>query len=128
MKNEAFEDLRDIASTLCPIQSNQDPIWERGAKDLVLGTMMAMMEDSEDPRLGMTKDKFNFYNLSKILNLKDNDPHNQIKSITDYFQGRGALSLAAQLANQVVTNADKTAKSYMGIVTDRMSIFSDTGE
>lgn len=127
LKNEAFEDLRDIASTLCPIQSNQDPIWERGAKDLVLGTMMAMMEDSEDPRLGMTKDKFNFYNLSKILNLKDNDPHNQIKSITDYFQGRGALSLAAQLANQVVTNADKTAKSYMGIVTDRMSIFSDTG-
>ena len=127
LKNEAFEDLRDIASTLCPIQSTQDPIWERGAKDLVLGTMMAMLEDSEDPRLGMTRDKFNFYNLSKILNMKDNDPHNQIKSITDYFQGRGPLSLAAQLANQVVTNADKTAKSYMGIVTDRMSIFSDTG-
>lgn len=127
LKNEAFEDLRDIANTLCPIQSTQDPIWERGAKDLVLGTMLAMLEDSEDPRLGMTKERFNFFNLSKILNLKDNDPYNQIKSITDYFQGRSNLSLAAQLANQVVTNADKTAKSYMGIVTDRMSIFSDTG-
>ncbi len=127
LKNEAFEDLRDIASTLCPIQSNQDPIWERGAKDLVLGTMLAMLEDSEDERLGMTKEKYNFYNLSKILNLKDNDPYNQIKSLTDYFQGRDQLSLSAQLANQVVTNAEKTAKSYMGIVTDRMSIFSDTG-
>ena len=127
LKNEAFEDLRDIASTLCPIQSTQDPVWERGAKDLVLGTMLAMLEDSENPELGMTVDKFNFYNLSKILNLKDNDPYNQIKSLTDYFQGRGSLSLATQLANQVVTNAEKTAKSYMGIVSDRMGIFSDTG-
>ncbi len=127
LKNEAFEDLRDIASTLCPIQSTQDPVWERGAKDLVLGTMLAMLEDSENPELGMTVDKFNFYNLSKILNLKDNDPYNQIKSLTDYFQGRGNLSLATQLANQVVTNAEKTAKSYMGIVSDRMGIFSDTG-
>lgn len=127
LKNEAFEDLRDIATTLCPVQSTQDPVWERGAKDLVLGTMLAMLEDSEDPQLGMTREKFNFYNLSKILNLKDNDSDNQIQSLTDYFQGRGSLSLATQLANQVVTNAEKTAKSYMGIVSDRMGIFSDTG-
>lgn len=127
LKNEAFEDLRDIATTLCPVQSTQDPVWERGAKDLVLGTMLAMLEDSEDPQLGMTKERFNFYNLSKILNLKDNDSDNQIQSLTDYFQGRGSLSLATQLANQVVTNAEKTAKSYMGIVSDRMGIFSDTG-
>ncbi len=127
LKNDAFEDLRDIANTLCPVQSNNDPIWERGAKDLVLGTMLAMLEDSENPELGMTKDRFNFYNLSKILNLKDNDAYNPIRSITEYFQGRGSLSLAAQLANQVVTNAEKTAKSYMGIVTDRMGIFADSG-
>lgn len=127
LKNEAFEDLRDIASTLCPIQSTQDPVWERGAKDLVLGTMLAMLEDSENPELGMTREKYNFYNLSKILNLKDTDSDNQIESLTNYFQGRGNLSLATQLANQVVTNAEKTAKSYMGIVSDRMGIFSDTG-
>lgn len=127
LKNEAFEDLRDIATTLCPIQSNTDPIWERGAKDLVLGTMLAMLEDSENPALGMTKEKYNFFNLSRILNLKDNDAYNPIRSITEYFQGRGNLSLATQLANQVVTNAEKTAKSYMGIVADRMGIFSDAG-
>ena len=127
LKTEAFEDLKDIAATLCPIQSNNDPIWERGAKDLVLGTMLAMLEDSEIPELGMTREKYNFYNLSKILNLKDNDAYNPLRSITEYFQGRDPLSLAVQLANQVVTNAEKTTKSYMGIVTDRMGIFSDTG-
>ena len=127
LKTEAFEDLKDIASVLCPIQSNNDPIWERGAKDLVLGTMLAMLEDSENPELGMTKDKFNFYNLSKILNLKDNDGPNALKSLTEYFQGRDQLSQAVQLANQVITNAEKTTKSYMGIVSDRMGLFSDMG-
>lgn len=127
LKTEAFEDLKDIASVLCPIQSNNDPIWERGAKDLVLGTMLAMLEDSENPELGMTKDKFNFYNLSKILNTKDNEGGNTLKSLTDYFKGRDPLSQAVQLANQVVANAEKTTKSYMGIVTDRMGLFSDMG-
>lgn len=127
LKTEAFEDLKDIASVLCPIQSNNDPIWERGAKDLVLGTMLAMLEDSENPDLGMTKDKYNFYNLSKILNLKDSDGANSLKSLQDYFKGRDTLSQAVQLANQVITNAEKTTKSYMGIVTDRMGLFSDMG-
>lgn len=127
LKNEAFEDLRDIATTLCPIQSQQDPIWDRGAKDMVLATMLAMLEDSENPELGMTREKFNFYNLSKILNTKDNDPYNPIKTICDYFKGRDPLSLSVQLANQIISNNEKTASSYMGIVTDRMSLFGDMG-
>lgn len=127
LKNEAFEDLRDIATTLCPIMSNNDPIWERGAKDLILGTMLAMLEDSENPELGMTRDKYNFYTLSKILNIKDNDAYNPMRTLQEYFQGRNPLSLAVQLANQVITNNDKTAKSYMGVVTDRMGLFSDMG-
>ncbi len=126
LKNEAYEDLKDISIVLCPIEG-KDPIWERGARDMILGVMMGMLEDSENPELGMTKEKFNFFNLAKICNLKDNDAYNPIKSLTEYFQGRGKLSIATQLANQVVTNADKTAKSYMGVVTDRMGLFADTG-
>ena len=127
LKTEAFEELKDIATVLCPIQSNNDPIWERGAKDLVQGTLLAMLEDSENPELGMTKDRYNFYNLSRILNTKDNDSQNSLKSLSDYFKGRDQLSQAVQLANQVMTNAEKTQKSYMGIVTDRMGLFSDMG-
>lgn len=126
LKNEAFEDLKDISIVLCPIEG-KDPIWERGARDMILGVMVGMLEDSENPELGMTKEKFNFFNLAKICNLKDNDAYNPIRSLTEYFQGRGKLSIATQLANQVVTNADKTAKSYMGVVTDRMGLFADTG-
>jgi len=127
LKTEAFEEIKDIASVLCPIESNNDPIWDRGAKDLVQATLLAMLEDSEIPDLGMTKEKFNFYNLSQILAMKDNDAYNPFKSLTEYFQGRDQHSQATQLSNQVLTNADKTKMSYMGIVTNRMGIFSDMG-
>ena len=127
LKTEAFEELKDIASVLCPIESNNDPIWDRGARDLVQGTLLAMLEDSENPELGMTPDKFNFYNLSQILAMKDNDAYNPFKTLTEYFQGRDQHSQATQLSNQVLTNADKTKMSYMGIVTNRMGLFSDMG-
>jgi len=127
LKTEAFEEIKDIASVLCPIESSQDPIWDRGARDLVQGILLAMLEDSEDPSLGMTAEKFNFYNLSQIAGLKDNDAYNPFKSLTEYFQGRDIHSQAAQLANQVLTNADKTKMSYMGIVSNRMGLFTDMG-
>ena len=126
LQTEAFEDIKDIASVLCPIEG-QDPIWDRGARDLVQGILLAMLEDSENPDLGMTKEKFNFFNMAQIANLKDNDAYNQMKSLTEYFQGRDTLSQAAQLANQVLTNADKTKMSYMGIVANRMGLFTDMG-
>ena len=127
LKTDAAEELKDIASVLCPIESSQDPIWDRGARDLVQGTLMAMLEDSENPELGMTPERFNFYNLAQIVGLKDNDAYNPFKSLTEYFQGRDIHSQASQLANQVLTNADKTKMSYMGIVSNRMGIFTDMG-
>lgn len=127
LKSEAVEDLKDIASVICPIENNNDPMWERGAKDLILATMLAMLEDSENEELGLTVDKFNFYNLNKILGLKDNDPYNPTKTLTDYFQGRDPLSLCVQLSNEVLTNADTTKKSFMGVVSDKINLFSDMG-
>ena len=126
LTTEAFEELKDIASVLCPIEG-QDPIWDRGARDLVQGVLLAMLEDSEDPELGMTSEKFNFFNMAQICNMKDNDAYNQTKSLTEYFQGRDQLSQATQLANQVLANADKTKMSYMGIVSNRMGLFTDMG-
>ncbi len=127
LQSEAMEDLKDIAMTLCPVLSKSDPTWESGAKDFILAIMLAMLEDSDKPELGMTIDKFNFYNVAKIANFKDNDPFNPMKTITDYFAGRSHLSQATQLANQVITNADNTKKSYMGIVSERLNLFSDMG-
>jgi type IV secretion system protein VirD4 len=65
--DEMYEDLNDLISVICPIENEKDPVWEKGARSIIMSTCLAMLEDSEDERLGMTKDKFNFFNLNKIL-------------------------------------------------------------
>ncbi len=130
LKTEAIAELNDIATVLSPVESTNDPTWERGAKEFILGTLIAMLEDSEIPELGMTKEKFNFYNLAKIVNTKDRGDggySDGTRTLTSYFQYRNPLSLAVQSTNQVLSNAEKTKQSYLGIVSERVRLFSDMG-
>ena len=121
--DEIYEDLNDLVSVLCPIESKDDPVWEKGAKSIIMATLLAMLEDSEDPELGMTKEKFNFFNVNKaISNSEDN-----FAALKRYFQGRNKLSKAVTLSRQVLSAADNTLSSYMSIAFDKMSMFNDEG-
>lgn len=125
LKDIAMEDILDIANTLCPIQG-QDPSWSRGAQGFIQAIMIAMLEDSIDPRLGdnkVTKDKFNFYNISKIAGLRDAGSDN-IVTLRNYFQGRSKTSDCVEMANTVVTNAASTARGFLGQVTGSLKVFS----
>ena len=79
--DEMYEDLNDFVSVLCPITNEKDPLWEKGARSLIMATCLAMLEDSADPKLNMTKDKFNFYNINKMLT----NSENEFKELKDYF-------------------------------------------
>ena len=63
MNNEP-KDLNDLISVICPVESKDDPVWEKGARSLIMATCLAMLEDSADPKLNMTKEKFNFFNIN----------------------------------------------------------------
>ncbi|MBQ3578227.1 MAG: type IV secretory system conjugative DNA transfer family protein, partial [Firmicutes bacterium] len=121
--DEMYEDLSDLIGGLIPIQNEKDPLWERGARSIVMATVLAMLEDSTDPKLGMTKDKFNLFNVNKALGNSDNN----YKVLKDYFEGRSKLSQAYQLSRQVMTAPEATLGSYMSITFDKMSIFNDRG-
>lgn len=125
--DSAYEDLNDIATTLCPIKSQTDQSWERGAKDFVLGVMWAMLEDSGYSELGMTEDKYNFFNLYKICNERDNDPDRPFAALQKYFQGRSKFSIAPTLSSAVLNNATQTARSFFGIIGQNVSMFADAG-
>jgi len=118
-----YEDLSDLVGGLIPIQNEKDPLWERGARSIVMATILAMLEDSADPSLGMTKEKFNLFNVNKALGNSDNN----YKVLKDYFEGRSKLSQAYQLSRQVMTAPEATMGSYMSITFDKMSIFNDRG-
>ena len=121
--DEMYEDLNDLISVICPIESKDDPVWEKGARSIIMATCLAMLEDSENPKLGMTKEKFNFFNLNKIIaNSEDN-----FRELKAYFDGRSPLSQAVTLSRQVVAAAESTLSSYMSIAFDKLSMFNDRG-
>ena len=124
---ECEADVKDICAMICPIENDRDPSWEQGARDLIQGTVLAMLEDSLNPQLGMTKEKFNFYNVFKMLSLRDADPNASFATIKNYFEGRDRLSPAAMLAQTVVSNAENTMKNFFGVATQKLSMFADKG-
>lgn len=119
--DEVYEDLHDIVSVLCPVLNKSEPIWESGAKNFILAIALAMLEDSENECLGMTKEKFNFYNIMKIATNTQNDCEELIK----YFQNRSPISKSVSLSKQVLDASDKTRGSYLSTIFDKLSMFSD---
>ena len=121
--DEVYEDLNDLVSVLVPIENDKDPLWEKGARSITLAVLLAMLEDSEDENNGMTKAKFNFFNLAKILQNSNDD----YKELRNYFAGRSPLSKASSLSKQVCDAAPTTRASYMSIVYDKLALFNDAG-
>lgn len=119
--DEIYEDLHDIVSVLCPVVNKGEPIWESGAKNFILSIVLAMLEDSENPELGMTKEKFNFYNIMKIATNTQNDCEDLMK----YFMKRSPISKSVSLSKQVLDASDKTRGSYLSTIFDKLAMFSD---
>ena len=121
--DELYEDLNDLISVICPIESKDDPVWEKGARSIIMATCLAMLEDSENPELEMTREKFCFYNINKAIS----NSENEFAALKDYFKGRSKLSKAVGLSRQVLSAADQTLSSYMSIAFDKLSMFNDEG-
>lgn len=119
--DEIYEDLHDIVSVLCPILNKGEPIWESGAKNFILAITLAMLEDSENPKLNMTKERFNFYNIMKTATNTQND----CEDLKEYFNGRSPISKSVSLSKQVLDAGDKTRGSYLSTIFDKLSMFSD---
>ena len=121
--DEMYEDLNDLISVICPIENEKDPVWEKGARSIIMATCLAMLEDSEDEQLGMTKEKFNFFNINKALT----NSEDEFSALKAYFDGRSKLSQAFTLSRQVMSAADTTLSSYMSITFDKLNMFNDRG-
>ncbi len=124
IRDDCFESLNDIASAICTIENEKEKSWEQGARDYFLAVLIAMLEDSENDSLGMTKERFNFFNAYKIAMNKDED----YEVVKQYFNGRSPLSKTRQLAANITqTNAKTTRDGYMSTLNTKLSMFSDNG-
>ncbi len=116
LETEAKADLRNIAISLIPInKSEKDPSWAQGCQDLVSGIMQAMLEDSRNPELGMTLDKFNFFNLYKIAMYRDSGGGDGLlQTLTRYGEGRDPVNSSVHdLMSAVCGTSPTTQKSFL---------------
>ena len=127
LMDDTYSTLGDICTTLAPVESAKDPSWEKTARRLIHGVMLAMLEDSRIPELGMTEERYNLYNVYKICNMTDSgrDTYATLKKYL--FDYRDKFSKVPDLASTALQNADTTTKNYMGFVSGMVSLFSDTG-
>lgn len=116
-----YEDLHDITTVLCPVNNKNEPMWESGAKNLVLAIALAMLEDSENPKLGLTKEKYNFFSITKVAT----NTENECEELINYFKNRNPLSKAVSLSKQVLDASDKTRGSYLSSTFDKLAMFAD---
>ena len=121
--DEVYEDLNDLVTVLIPVENEKDPLWEKGARSITLAVLLGMLEDAQMEGSTMSKKKFNFFNLAKILQNSNND----YQELRDYFKGRSSLSRAYSLSKQVCDAAQSTRASYMSIVYDKLTLFNDAG-
>ena len=127
LQDDTYSTLSDICTTLAPVESAKDPTWEKTARRVLHGIMMAMLEDSLIPELGLTEEKYNLYNVYKIVNTSDGGRDNFATLKKYLFNYRDKFSKVPDLASQALQNADTTSKNYMGFASGMMSLFSDTG-
>lgn len=127
LKDDAIAELKDVSQAIAPVKNTKDSSWETTAQNLIQAVCLAMLEDSLDKELGLTKEKYNFYNVAKIANYADagKDPYVSIKEYL--FRYRDKFSKVAGLANTALNNAESTVKNYMGFVSAGLSMFSDSG-
>jgi len=124
----AFTEIQDVVTAVAPVVNTNDANWETVAQKLIQAVIMAMLEDSTDPELGLTEDKFNFYNVYKICNFTDTGGRDTFATLKKYlFEYRDKFSKVRELANSALNNAETTSKNYMGFVSNKTIAFSDEG-
>ncbi len=118
LETKAKETLKDIALSLSPIPpDSKDPIWPQGCQSLIQGIMEGMLEDTRVPELGMTKEKFNLFNLYKTAMKRDTAAGNndsQIKTLAQYAEGRDPVkSNVPSLMAAVCGSSPVTQRSFL---------------
>ena len=123
LKDEIYENAKDLIYTLCPIQNKDQPTWEEGARNLIFGLVLAFCEDCikgkmEEKQLLL----FNVYhNITKYCS-------EDTTALKNYLlEGRDEFSKVRGLVNTVLITSDKTLTSYLSEVNSYMQQLSDDG-
>ncbi|MCD8208015.1 MAG: type IV secretory system conjugative DNA transfer family protein, partial [Bacteroidales bacterium] len=120
---DEIEDLsRDVIYTLCPVRNKEQPSWEEGARNLILGFLLALCEDAMAGRIDV--DKVILFNVYQNVTKYCGEDTTMLKN---YLLTRDEFSKVKTLANTVLVTSDRTLTSYLSDVNGYMQQLADDG-
>ena len=123
LTDEIFIDIQDVIYTVCPITSQQEPVWEQGARNFIFALALAMWEDL----LAGTCDEHEFNLHTLYRNIADYAKGDNVVLAEYLLHGRSETSNAAGLANAVLASQDRQLSSYLSQVNNYIVGFADSG-
>lgn len=125
ISNETINKIRKISEIIQPIESSNDPIWDRGARSYTNGCILDKFEDLI--KGDIPEDCLTIYNV--IQNhywlretLTRSYGSNDLFKIPHYNK-KGTKALSTQKMISVTNNAEKTRASYFGVVENHYDTF-----
>ena len=123
LKDEIYENAMDLVYTLCPVQNREQPTWEQGARNLILGLVLAFCEDCIKGK--MDEKQLLLFNVYHNITRYCSEDTTALKEYL--LEGRDEFSKVRGLVNTVLITSDKTLTSYLSEVNGYMQQLADDG-
>lgn len=114
-------DLQDLIGAICSIEEMDDPSMIKGTRILILAVCLGLLEDSAYPELGMTRERFCFYNVDRVISQFLQNYETFRKFLQDLMQTSKTVSLSRQL----LSVSRETLNGYLVVAAEKLSLFQD---
>ncbi|MCR5078661.1 MAG: type IV secretory system conjugative DNA transfer family protein [Bacilli bacterium] len=112
-----------FASSMIPVQSNKDPVWEEGSRGLLFAILMLLFYDALDEKKKLTKDMFTLKTVSDTFGMIrtacTSNNQDAKRKLAKLEEGR-PLEVLEKL-HAVTQTADGTMKGFLSTFESRMT-------
>ncbi|WP_106078757.1 type IV secretory system conjugative DNA transfer family protein [Mesoplasma coleopterae] len=116
----SFQEINDISEIIMSNTKNEDKMWENGAKDVIKGILLALLEIKEKNINAITEDNFNMYSVFRILSDQE-----KLKFWFNNFKNKNPNSEAWSICSNVISASEKTFSSFFATLSSGIRIFGD---
>ena len=107
--------INAVAATMLPSRSERDPVWELGARGLLIGIIMGMLEESDDPIRPLTKDMMTIKTIEDIFAMVRDGTNHTSEAMEERLEAfmSNKSQIVKNKMNNVLNTADVTRKGFL---------------
>lgn len=130
LDHQTVNEIRKIADLIQPLAPSDDPIWYEGARSYTNGAILDKFEDLV--RGQIAPEHITLYNIienhywlrRKLQEVRPGSSMGPCDLLRiPHYKDKGPQALSVQKMMSVTNNAEKTMKSYFGVIENRYDVF-----